>query len=91
MGYTEYSGKEDVEEITSRPLRPDGKIIFKKGDETIIFLIEITVTWMENRYDKLIFKEKKYKDIIQNLKLDNPGSKVVKLSYLSDGRIWWIW
>ena len=80
----EYSGKEDVVEDSSKPRRPDGKIIFKNGDETIILLIEITVPWMTNRYDKLLFKQDKYKDIIQNLKLENPGSKVDQITLVMD-------
>ena len=81
----EYSGKEDTDEQESNPLRPDGKIMFKNGEETIILLIEMTVPWMGNRFEKYLFKKDKYKDIIQNLKLENPGSKVDQITLVVDG------
>ena len=80
----EYSGREDIEVDASKPPRPDGKIIFKHGDDTNIFLIEITIPWTANRQDKLAFKETKYKDIMQNLKLENPGSKVDQITLVMD-------
>ena len=58
--------------------------MFKNGDETMIYLIEITIPWMSNRYDKLIFKQEKYKDIIQNIKIDNPDSKVDQITIATD-------
>ena len=80
----EYNGKEDENEEGARPLRPDGKIMFKNGNETNIFLIEMTVPWTDNRNEKYKFKQNKYNDIIQNLKLENPGSIVDQITLVVD-------
>ena len=80
----EYSGKEGTNEQESNPPRPDGKIMFKDGDKNMILLIEMTVPWMGNRSEKYLFKKDKYKDIIQNLKLENPGSKVDQITLVID-------
>ena len=39
---------------------------------------------MTNRNEKLIYKENKYRDILQNLKLENPGSKVDQITLVID-------
>ena len=63
-------------------LRPDGKIILKK--EKMIFILEQTVPWVTNRDAKLAEKEDKYKNIIRNLKLQNPGYEVKQLTFVID-------
>ena len=77
----EYSGYSDV---TSEhgPLRPDGKIVNKKTKT--IFVLEMSVPWIENRNTKLEDKEGKYTDIVQNLKVDNPGYTVKQLTFIVD-------
>ena len=44
----------------------------------------MTVPWMSNRNEKYIFKQNKYRDILQNLKLENPGSKVDQITLAID-------
>ena len=80
----EYRGNESTEAEEHRALRPDGKIMLKNEDETKILLIEMTVPWMNNRAEKYIHKENKYKDIQQNLKLENLGSKVDQITLVVD-------
>ena len=75
----EYSGHNDNE---ARTLRPDGKIILKA--EKVIFVLEMSVPWVENRDAKYVEKEDKYVDIVQNLKIDNPGFKVSQLIFIMD-------
>ena len=76
----EYSGYED--QPVQNPLRPDGKIIMKT--EKSIFVLEMTVPWIENRETKLNEKIEKYKGIIQNIKIDNPGYNVQQLTFVMD-------
>ena len=76
----EYSGMED--ESVGEPLRPDGKIVDKK--EKIILVLEMSVPWIENRKSKLEEKNAKYTDIVQNLKVDNPGYTVKQLTFIVD-------
>ena len=45
----EYTGRDEESE---HQLRPDGKLLLKKSKE--IFLIEMTLPWMENRDEKLL-------------------------------------
>ena len=75
----EYSGHNEGED---RILRPDGKIILKA--QKVIFVIEMSVPWVENRGAKYTEKEEKYIDIVQNLKVDNPGYKVSQLTFIMD-------
>ncbi len=66
----EYSGHPD-EDTENGPLRPDGKVINKQAKT--IFVLEMSVPWIENRASKLIEKNEKYANIVQTLKVDNPG------------------
>ena len=65
----EYSGHDD--DYENGPLRPDGKIINKLTKT--IFVLEMSIPWIENRKSKFEEKEEKYINIVQNLKVDNPG------------------
>ena len=58
--------------------------MYKNGHEKIIYLIEMTVPWMGNREDKYTFKHNKYNDILQNLKPENPESKVGQIALVRD-------
>ena len=49
-----------------------------------IFLIEMTVPWIANRFEKLEFKEAKYTRIQQSLKLENPGYVVDQITLVMD-------
>ena len=75
----EYSGYADE---TEQPLRPDGKIVNRK--EKVIFLLEMTVPWIENRESKEEEKVEKYQHIVQSLKIDNPGYDVKQLTFVID-------
>ena len=76
----EYSGFNDQDE--NHILRPDGKIILKK--EKQIFILEMSVPWIDNRATKFEEKEAKYHRVVQNLKIDNPGYKVNQLTFIMD-------
>ena len=76
----EYSGR-DGEEEESVP-RPDGKIIMI--EEKKIYLVEITVPWIQNRDEKYEYKRAKYKDIQINLKLDFPSYEIDQITLVID-------
>ena len=76
----EYSGYDN--ETGNGPLRPDGKIINKP--EKTIYVLEMSVPWITNREVKLEEKESKYTNIVQSLKIDNPGYLVKQLTFIID-------
>ena len=76
----EYSGYDN--DLENGPLRPDGKIINKSTKE--IFVLEMSIPWIENRNIKITEKVEKYKRIVQNLKVDNPGYLVQQLTFIID-------
>ena len=79
----EYNGKENEDD--NRTLRPDGKIVVNKNNgDKYIKIIEITIPWMENREEKYKYKQDKYKDIISNIKLENPGYTVDQVTLVMD-------
>ena len=53
----EYSGC-DADNLEHGPLRPDGKIINKKAKT--IFVLEMSIPWIENRNSKSQEKDEKY-------------------------------
>ena len=75
----EYSGYENE---SDQHLRPDGKII-RKSDKTI-FVLEMTVPWIENRETKEAEKVEKYRRIVQSLKVDNKEFEVKQLTFVID-------
>ena len=76
----EYSGYDN--ELENGPLRPDGKIIDKKSKS--ILVLEMSIPWITNRKSKLEEKEKKYSNIVQGLKVDNPGYHVKQVTFITD-------
>ena len=78
----EYNGKENEDD--SRTLRPDGKIMVNRNGDKYIMIIEITIPWMENREEKYKYKQDKYKDILSNIKLENPGYTVDQVTLVMD-------
>ena len=76
----EYSGY--LDDTPHGPLRPDGKII-NKSTKTI-FVLEMAIPWIENRNTKMIEKDEKYLNIIQNLKVENRGYTVQQLTFIVD-------
>ena len=77
----EYSGSEDEE--GDRVLRPDGKIVFNEKKK--IYILEMSVPWTDNHDEKFKEKESKYVDIVQRLKINNPGYNVKQLTFIIDG------
>ena len=77
----EYYGNEDEDE--ERTLRPDGKVILEEKKE--MYVLEMSVPWMENRNTKFTEKEVKYVDIVQRLKIDCPDFNVKQLTFIIDG------
>ena len=76
----EYTGNEGEDE--AKLLRPDGKIIMKK--KKVIFVLEQSVPWISNREVKIVEKEKKYENIIRNIKIANPDYNVKQLTFIID-------
>ena len=71
----EYSGHDDDEDHVLRPVL---------NVEKQIYVLEMSVPWIEHRKAKFEEKEDKYKTIVQNLKVDNPGYKVTQLTFIMD-------
>ena len=76
----EYSGYD--QDLDNGPLRPDGKIINKTSKS--ILVLEMSIPWITNRSSKLLEKEGKYADILQSLKVDNPGYHVKQATFIID-------
>lgn len=76
----EYTGH--VDETEEHVLRPDGKIVLK--EEKCIYVLEMSMPWIENRESKLAEKTEKYKDLVQTLKVDNPTFEVKQLTFIVD-------
>ena len=76
----EYSGYDN--ELENGPLRPDGKITNKL--RKTILVLEMSIPWTSNRESKLVEKENKYANIIQSLKVDNPGYHVKQVTFIID-------
>ena len=54
------------------------------GNEKKIFLIEMTVPWIENREEKYLYKCAKYNNILQNLKFEYPDYEVDQITIVMD-------
>ena len=44
----------------------------------------MSIPWISNRKSKFIEKEEKYVNIVQRLKIDNPGFEVKQLTFIMD-------
>jgi hypothetical protein len=76
----EYSGRDD--ENDDHVLRPDGKLVWKKKKE--IYVLEMSIPWIENREVKLGDKLEKYENIIRSIKCENPECKVDQVTFIVD-------
>ena len=76
----EYGGRDN--EAEECLLRPDGKIIFKK--QKLIYLIEMSFPWIENREVKLLEKIGKYEHIVRSLKVEYPDFQVDQVTLIID-------
>ena len=77
----EYTGRDNESE---RPLRPDGKLVIDTSTKKMIFLIEITIPWIENRREKYEHKCEKYKHILDSIKFENPEFIVDQITLVID-------
>ena len=75
----EYTGRDTESE---RPPRPDGKLILEQSKS--IFLIEMTVPWIENRVEKLKHKIEKYNNIQAALRFEYPEYTVDQITLVMD-------
>ena len=76
----EYTGRDEEDE--SSLARPDGKIVMKS--EKKIFLIEMTVPWIDYRETKYKLKVGKYQAIQSNLRLEYPGYEIDQVTLVMD-------
>jgi hypothetical protein len=65
-----------------RVFRPDGKLMLKA--EKTIFLLEITISWIDNRDERYEEKEKKYEAIQRNIRRDSPDYTVDQITLVMD-------
>ena len=79
----EYSGYEEIKDQENEKVkRPDAKLILKA--EKKIYVIEMSVPWVENREIKIIEKTEKYIHILQSLKVEYPEYEVQQLTFIID-------
>lgn len=76
----EFTGA-SVEDET-KVFRPDGKIKLKA--EKSIFILEITISWIDNRDARYDEKVKKYEAIRRNIKRDEPDCSVDQVTLVMD-------
>ena len=76
----EYNGTDDENEASAP--RPDGKVILM--NEKKIYLIEMTVPWIEHRETKYKLKTNKYKPVQTNLKLEYPDFQIDQITLVMD-------
>ena len=76
----EFAGANTEEE--REVFRPDGKL--KLLHEKIIYLIEITISWIDNREERYEEKNNKYVHIMRNIKRVNPEYKVEQITLVMD-------
>ena len=77
----EFSGSLD-DKNGERLFRPDGKVMLKA--EKKIFLLEITISWIDNRADRYKEKVDKYNLIRRNLKRDEPDYTIDQITLVMD-------
>ena len=76
----EFTGANIEEE--ENVFRPDGKITLK--EEKKIFIIEITISWIDNREIRYEEKVEKYAAIRRNIIRDEPGYTVDQITLVMD-------
>ena len=77
----EFTGaSEELHERNAK--RPDGKLKMKK--EKKIFLIEMSCPWLDKRNEKYTLKIDKYRDIISNIKREEPEYTVDQITLIID-------
>ena len=76
----EYQGNE--EEDDTKLFRPDAKLRLKQ--ERQIFILEMTVPWINNREIKYQEKIDKYRNVLNKLKLDYPNYEANQLTFITD-------
>ena len=62
--------------------RPDGKIMLKEDKK--IYVIEITISWIDNREERYKDKCGKYEDIRRNLKRAEPDYEIDQITLVMD-------
>ena len=76
----EFTGSLDNDD--ERIYRPDGKVLLKS--EKKIFIVEITISWIDIRKKRYDEKVEKYKMIRRNLKRDEPNYTVDQITLVMD-------
>ena len=77
----EYTGRD---EESDKPPRPDGKLIINSDTEKVIYLLEMSVPWTENREEKFQKKAVKYNQILHSLKLEYPTYQIDQITTIID-------
>ena len=77
----EYTGRDSE---NAKPLRPDGKLKVQTDKMKQIFLLEITIPWIQNRLEKYDLKSDKYRNILQNLQFENPEFEIDQITLVMD-------
>ena len=63
-------------------LRPDGRLMLKK--EKIMYVLEMSVPWIQNRETKFENKQSKYKDLLINMRGLYKDYKIEQVTFIID-------
>ena len=78
----EFTGRDGEDVNDTEVLRPDGRLMLKK--EKIMYVLEMSVPWIENRETKFKDKEDKYKDLLINMRGLYKDYKIEQVTFIID-------
>ena len=78
----EFTGRDGEDVNDTEVLRPDGRLMLKK--EKIMYVLEMSVPWIQNRETKFKDKEDKYKDLLINMRGLYKDYKIEQVTFIID-------
>ena len=78
----EFTGRDGEDVNDNEVLRPDGRLMLKK--EKVMYVLEMSVPWIQNRETKFKDKEDKYKDLLINMRGLYKDYKIEQVTFIID-------
>ena len=78
----EFTGRDGEDVNDNEVLRPDSRLMLKK--EKVMFILEMSVPWIQNREIKFENKEDKYKDLLINMRGLYKDYKIEQVTFIID-------
>ena len=78
----EFTGRDGEDVNDTEVLHPDGRLMLKK--EKIMYVLEMSVPWIQNRETKFKDKEDKYKDLLINMRGLYKDYKIEQVTFIID-------